>query len=393
MERKKRPSHSTDLSWDFSSLLASGLTNRSLPQVPSVSFLPVIHTQKTTISVTMISICRYTQNKQTEWDDFVKVSKNGTFLFLRAYMDYHSDRFHDHSLMFYNEKNRLIAVLPANIKTTASTLTPKLSTLNSQPSTLNSQPSTLHSHQGLTYGGFVLSPEIHISEVGELFRLTVAYLKENGFCEWIYKQIPYIYHLIPSQEEDYWLWRYNATQKACNMMTVIDFKSAINDISSSRKRTYFNKLNRQGYTVIFDADIRDFWPILEDNLMERFSSHPVHSLSEIELLKQRFPDNIVCCTVKNPDGITIAGTLLFITQQVVRTQYISASHEGKRSNALDYLMLTLIRHYGNNPQYRYFEFGTSMAEDGINLNEGLILQKEGFGGRAVACKIFTIKIQ
>ena len=340
----------------------------------------------------MISICRYTQNKQTEWDDFVKVSKNGTFLFLRAYMDYHSDRFHDHSLMYYNEKNKLIAVLPANIKT-ASTLTPKLSTLNSQPSTLNSQPSTLHSHQGLTYGGFVLSPEIHISEVGELFRLTISYLKENGICEWNYKQIPYIYHLIPSQEEDYWLWRYNATQKACNMMTVIDFKSAINDISSSRKRTYFNKLNRQGYTVVFDADIRDFWPILEDNLMERFSSHPVHSLSEIELLKQRFPNNIVCCTVKNPDGITIAGTLLFITQQVVRTQYISASHEGKRSNALDYLMLTLIRHYGNNPQYRYFEFGTSMAEDGINLNEGLILQKEGFGGRAVACKIFTINIQ
>ena len=133
----------------------------------------------------MISISRYTQNKQTEWDDFVKVSKNGTFLFLRSYMDYHSDRFQDHSLMFYNEKNRLIAVLPANIKTTASTLTPNLSTLNSQPS-------TLHSHQGLTYGGFVLSPEIHISEVGELFRLTVAYLKENGFCEWIYKQIPYI---------------------------------------------------------------------------------------------------------------------------------------------------------------------------------------------------------
>ena len=374
MERTKRPSHSTDLSRDFSSLLVSGLTNRSLPQVPSASFSPVIHTQKTTISVTMISICRYTQNKQTEWDDFVKVSKNGTFLFLRAYMDYHSDRFHDHSLMFYNEKNKLIAVLPAN--------------------TQHLSPNTqLHSHQGLTYGGFVLAPEIHISEVGELFRLTVSYLKENGFCEWNYKQIPYIYHLIPSQEEDYWLWQYNATQKACNMMTVIDFKSAVNDISSSRKRTYYNKLIRQGYTVAFDADIRDFWPILEDNLMERFSSHPVHSLSEIELLKQRFPDNIVCCTVKNPEGITIAGTLLFITQQVVRTQYISASHEGKCSNALDYLMLTLIRHYGNNPQYRYFEFGTSMAEDGINLNEGLILQKEGFGGRAVACKIFTINIQ
>ena len=239
----------------------------------------------------------------------------------------------------------------------------------------------------------MLSPEIHISEVGELFRLTISYLKENGFCEWRYKQIPYIYHLIPSQEEDYWLWRYNAREDACNMMTVIDFKSTVNDISSSRKRTYFNKLQRQGYTVIIDADINDFWPILEANLMERFGSHPVHSLSEITLLKQRFPDNIICCTVRDPDGITVAGTLLFVTQQVVRTQYISASHEGKRCNALDYLMLTLIRHYKDNPEYRYFEFGTSMAEDGINLNEGLILQKEGFGGRAVACKIYSINIK
>jgi hypothetical protein len=34
-----------------------------------------------------------------------------------------------------------------------------------------------------------------------------------------------------------------------------------------------------------------------------------------------------------------------------------------------------------------------MAEDGIHLNEGLILQKEGFGGRAVACKTYTINIK
>ncbi len=324
----------------------------------------------------MISICRYTQNKHSEWDEFVKVSKNGTFLFLRAYMDYHSDRFHDHSLMYYNEKGKLIAVLPAN----------------SQHPTPTTQHPIFHTHQGLTYGGFVLSPNVHISEVGELFEQTISYLKENGFGEWRYKQIPYLYHLIPSQEEDYWLWRYNAVEVACNMMTVIDFNSITNDVSSSRKRTYFNKLKRQGYTVEMDAEINYFWPILEDNLMERFGSHPVHSLSEITLLKQRFPENIVCCTVKDPNGTTIAGTLLFITQQVVRTQYISASHEGKRCNALDYLMLSLIGHYRNISQYRYFEFGTSMAEDGINLNEGLILQKENFGGRAVACKTYSINI-
>ena len=296
----------------------------------------------------MISICRYTQDKHSEWDDFVKVSKNGTFLFLRAYMDYHSDRFHDHSLMFHNEKGKLIAVLPANIRTASPPALPRregadsitsfssnslsLSLLSAPAPSLRGKSDvdnigvcvraggeaiTLHSHQGLTYGGFVLSPEIHISEVGELFRLTISYLKENGFCEWRYKQIPYIYHLLPSQEEDYWLWRHNAREDACNMMTVIDFKSTVNDISSSRKRTYFNKLQRQGYTVVFDADINDFWPILEANLMERFGSHPVHCLSEITLLKQRF------FTIRHAAGSTHTVYLRITRRQALQCPRLS----------------------------------------------------------------------
>ena len=57
-------------------------------------------------------IKHYTSEDMPLWDAFVKTSRNGTFLFERSYMDYHSDRFKDHSLMYYH-KNRLIAVLPA----------------------------------------------------------------------------------------------------------------------------------------------------------------------------------------------------------------------------------------------------------------------------------------
>ncbi len=46
-------------------------------------------------------------------------------------MDYHSDRFNDHSLVF-TRKNRLIGLLPANIKDEA-----------------------LYSHGGLTFGGII----------------------------------------------------------------------------------------------------------------------------------------------------------------------------------------------------------------------------------------------
>ncbi len=75
---------------------------------------------------------RYTAADQAAWDDFVRNSKNGWFLFERGYMDYHADRFSDHSLLVYDDRDRLIALLPAHQRDDA-----------------------LISHNGLTYGGFI----------------------------------------------------------------------------------------------------------------------------------------------------------------------------------------------------------------------------------------------
>lgn len=316
-----------------------------------------------------MTISRYTPEDAAEWDNFVRQSKNGTFLFMRGYMDYHSDRFTDHSLMFRNDKGRLLAVLPAN-----------------------QTGNELWSHQGLTYGGLILPMRTHIADVGQIFKAMLHYLHGQGMTELYYKQVPSVYHAIPSGEDDYWLWRSSAVTVACNMMTAIDLQSDT-DITSPRKRTYSSKLTKQGYTIDYNAPIESFWPILEDNLMTRFHATPVHSLAEIRMLKDRFPENIVCCTVSNLEGMVVAGTMLFISDNVVRTQYISASHEGKRCNALDLLMLQLVSKYRKEQRHRYFEFGTSMADDGTELNDGLILQKEGFGGRSIACKTYLVPIK
>ena len=317
-----------------------------------------------------MNISRYTGDRQPEWDDFVRASRNGTFLFERAYMDYHGDRFLDHSLIFTDTSHgsgKIIALLPAN-----------------------EVGHTLHSHQGLTYGGFILSKKVHITQVGELFQTTLDHLRQQGFTHMVYKQMPSVYHLLPSQEDTYWLWRSRAEKTACNVMTAVDLHRADQSPVSARKHTYSNRMQRQGYTVSIDAPLEAFWPILEANLQERFQAKPVHTLVEIRTLQRSFPRNIVCCTVQNPHGQVVAGTVLFISQQVVRTQYISASHEGRGCNALDFLMLSLIRHYQAHPQYRYFDFGTSMAEDGTSLNEGLEMQKEGFGARSIACNTYSI---
>ena len=54
-----------------------------------------------------------------------------------------------------------------------------------------------------------------------------------------------------------------------------------------------------------------------------------YSLQEIELLHQRFPHHIqlyVACK----DNMVLGGTVLYLTPNVVHTQYISASPEGKQ---------------------------------------------------------------
>ena len=45
----------------------------------------------------MLKVIKYTRPLKEEWDAFVDVSKNGTFMLIRDYMDYHADRFIDHS--------------------------------------------------------------------------------------------------------------------------------------------------------------------------------------------------------------------------------------------------------------------------------------------------------
>ena len=66
---------------------------------------------------------------------------------------------------------------------------------------------------------------------------------------------------------------------------------------------------------------------------------------------------------------------------MLHTQYISANAFGKKCGAIDLLFDQLINHvYAD---YPVIDFGKSIVGQCAALNERLIFQKEGFGGRAV----------
>ena len=290
-----------------------------------------------------------------EWNLFVAASKNGTFLFDRHFMDYHSDRFCDHSLLVYRDQ-RLYALLPANQK-----------------------DDTLVSHGGLTYGGLVTDSRCSAKGVLDAFTAINEYLRQQGFRHVVYKAVPWIYHQLPAEEDLY------ALTSVCHArLTIRDISSAIIGdrkirFSESRK-SGIRKAHRQGLTIAESTDFAAFWQILNENLTGKYGVRPVHSVAELELLHSRFPEKIRLYMAF--DGETpVGGTLLFLTPQVLHTQYISANAFGKQHGAIDLLFDHLINN--THKDYPYIDFGKSTVSDSADLNEQLIFQKEGFGARAV----------
>lgn len=310
-----------------------------------------------------IEIIRYTPEAKEKWNMFVRESKNGTFLLDRDYMDYHADRFEDHSLLFFRNGN-LHSLLPAC-----------------------RIDDTLVSHAGLTYGGLIMNSRTTTADTLLLFKLLKQYLLDEGFSGFYYKPVPHIYHTLPAEEDLYALFRINATLTVRNVSSVIDLSNRLKfrDIRKSGIR----KAKRCGVKIVESDDLNSFWTILSANLLDRHHATPVHTIDEISALKSRFPDNIRLHAALI-DGRMIAGTLVFDTPQVLHTQYISASPEGKECGALDLLFATLTDEIY--PDKRYFDFGTSNEDRGQKLNESLIYQKEGFGGRAICYDTYSIPL-
>ena len=307
---------------------------------------------------------QYTPSQSLEWNAFLTRSKNGTFLFDRRYMDYHSDRFTDASLMVYR-RQRLWAVLPAN-----------------------RVGQVLYSHQGLTYGGLVIDWKATATEVCEAMQAINDHLRAEGVTKVVYKAIPAVYSLMPADEPLYALTEIcRARLTSRDIASVIDREAAL-PLSELRRRGR-RKAQHQGVSVRYLDDFATFWQLLTDNLRTKYNARPVHTLDEITLLHDRFPDNIRLYAAFLGDEM-VAGTVLYVTPHVVKTQYISASPRGKEVCALDMLFPQLLTDMPG--KQRFLDMGTSAMDDSTALKRPLIFQKEGFGARAVCYDTYTYEL-
>lgn len=308
-----------------------------------------------------MKIEQYTPALAAEWDETVEASRNGTFLHLRPYMDYHADRFTDCSLMARDDKNRIVAVLPAN-----------------------AEGDTVCSHRGLTFGGWLMTPQATAEVMMQIWPASLEYFASVGFRKLIYKPVPHIYHTYPAEEDLYALFRSGGNIESTLISSVIDMEHPLGfDRSAAR---YAKAAANAGVCAGESDRWEEYWDILSEVLAERHNAAPVHTIEEIKLLHSRFPANIRLFAAFIGEQM-VAGTVMYISRTVAHCQYIAATREGRDAKVLPLLFSNVIEAMKG---IRYFDFGTSNEDGGRILNTGLIHQKTGFGARATVYNTYGI---
>jgi hypothetical protein len=312
----------------------------------------------------MVNSYLYQKNKKNEWNNFVKNSRTPLFFFQRDFMEYHSDRFTDHSLMFYLE-DELVALLPAN-----------------------KNEETLISHGGLTYGGLICSPKIRADGTVAVIKHLLEVAKQQGFEKIIYKTIPYIFYQQPAQDDLYALFNVaGASLTRRDLSSIIDLQQRIG-LSKGRK-WLIARAKKNNLVISNSTDWKGFH-ILLSAILYKHGTKPIHSVDDLVLLHHFFPQNIELKVIFN-EGQLLAATLLFKFAQVTHTQYMAVSEIGKELGALDYLINSCIDESVSQGA-KYFSFGISTEQNGHFLNEGLLAQKESFGARTLCLDFYEVNL-
>lgn len=309
------------------------------------------------------SVKQYQESDYDDWNAFIGKAKNATFLFHRDFMEYHKDRFQDYSLIILDEE-KWVAVLPANVV-----------------------GNEVFSHQGLTYGGLIYDEKMKLASVIEIFKRVLSFLNDNKIQKLQLKLIPSIYCNGFCEEIEYLLFLLQAKLNKRDCLSVIDLTKSFT-ISRTRDKSV-RRAVKNNLVIREELDFELFWnEILIPNLDKKHMAKPVHSAEEIIKLQELFPKKIKQFNVYKDEKI-VAGTTIFITENVVHPQYISGNSKKNELGSLDFLYNYLIKVVYKDS--KFFDFGPSHEDNGLKINEGILFWKESFGTKTVVQDFYEIE--
>lgn len=321
-------------------------------------------------AVSGLMVRSYEPGQAGAWDDLVGRSCNGTFLHTRRFLSYHRDRFTDRSLTLEDRRGRITGVFPAAVSPAC--------------------PEMIVSHPGLSYGGLVHDGSVRGASMIAALEEIADHYRQLGYRQLRYKAVPAIYHSAPAEDDLYALFRLHAHRYRSDLSAAIDL---CHRGKVTQRRVRSRKTAEAAGAVAEDSwdGIEGFWQILEANLARRHDTSPVHSLADMRLLHDLFPDEILLTAARIGDTLA-GGAVLFATGPALHMQYTATTEQGRAACVTDLVMERAIdcaRRRG----YRYFDFGVSTPHEGRCLDEGLYQFKVSFGAGGVVHDHYELDLQ
>lgn len=312
----------------------------------------------------------FDDSHEKEWDAFVEEkSLNGTFLQTRRFLNYHpKDRFKDASLLVYNEKNNLAAVVPGcEVQIEGKRC--------------------FFSHRGTTFGGIIVDKKHHNAKyimalVGEL----KEYLKEMKYESTYLKQTADIFSTVESDLFQY-AFTYHGFKEYKELSTYVDFANykdeIISNFAQGKRTNVRNCMKEDLYVKPLETkeEIADFYEILCENL-GKHGVKPVHTLEELwEFKSERLVEECGFFGVYKDDEM-IASSMMFYFPKCscAHTQYLAAKQEYNRLSPMTFMYYSMLDEMKKRG-FAKVSWGTATEDLGQILNMGLITSKEDFGSR------------
>ena len=326
--------------------------------------------------ITEYKIVNYEDSKIAEWDNFIDLSLNGTFLQSRRFLNYHpKDRFLDCSLMVYNKKNNLVAICPACCKDEGG-------------------QRVFFSHLGSTFGGILISEKsLHVNKLTEIIIAIEKHCINAGFNKIVFKPTSNLFSVYNNDLLEYSLY-YLGYQEFKELNLYIDFSKYKDNILSNfsqGKRTNINNCIKKGIELKKldkSSEIKRFYNILCQTL-EKYDRLPVHNLSELLMLKNEVLVQECEFYGAYIGEEMIAGSMMFYFKKagVAHTQYLCAMHEYDTLSPMSFMYYAMIDLAKKNG-FKAISFGIATEDYGRYINNGLVSSKEAFGSLHSLNKIY-----
>jgi hypothetical protein len=307
----------------------------------------------------MYEILPYSAEKISRWDRFVmEESMNGTFLQTRRFLNYHPEgRFVDAS--FFVEKSGIIVATVPGCNVDGKFI----------------------SHQGSTFGGPIISKDFYSgAKILEIIGAIDQHLVEN-FKGSRLKPTAALFATAPTDLLDYAL-EHKGYSRHTELSCWTPLRKEIDPLENCKRECRHNfrlseKLNLT-YGEIPDSEMETFYKCLELS-KARHNTKPVHTLSELRELKERFPEEILFRGIWQ-DGTYLSGMMIFVFRQAkaFHFQYLAPDDSRRETNATTALFVNAMRE-ASQKGFEKFSWGISTEDGGDYLNENLYRFKETFG--------------